>query len=57
MRKQGRGVCLTNASAQFFFFCKYPILQNYVYKTLEVERHKTEFIKGPQLQKKEEQSL
>ena len=39
------------------FFFKHSILQNYVYNTLEVERHETKFIKGPPLQKKEAQSL
>lgn len=28
-------------------FLKYPILQNYISKTLQAERHKMEFIKGP----------
>lgn len=35
----------------------YATVQNYVCKTLEGERHKTESIKGPQLQKRNEESL
>ena len=58
MRRQGGRICLTKCiSTSLFVFLKHPIVQNYVYKILEVERHETKFIKGPPLQKKEVQSL